>query len=231
MKRALLASVLGVAAVAWASPASAQLGVRPDWNYADEAPQSYNDARRGAYDNGFRDGLRDGERDARSRDRYDFRDERAWQRGDGGYHRSFGDRGRYQQSFRSGYEAGYADGYRRFGGGYGNGGYYGNQRPGDVYGGVYPNNRGDYGNGYPNQGRWGYNSTPAHANGVRDGYEKGREDARDRDPFDPRRHSWYRSGDHDYRREYGPKPQYEDLYRRGFQEGYERGYREWGYRR
>jgi flagellar biosynthesis/type III secretory pathway protein FliH len=224
MKRLLLASALGVAGLAVASPASAQLGVRPDWNYGDEAPQSYNDSRRAAYDNGFREGLREGERDGRSRNSYDFRDERAWQRGDSGYHRSFGDRGRYQQSFRSGYEAGYADGYRRFGSGTGG---YGNRGPG----GVYPNTRGDYGYGYPNQGGFGYGSSPAYANGVRDGYEKGREDGRDRDPFDPQRHKWYRAGDHDYRSQYGPKRQYEDIYRRGFQEGYERGYREWGYRR
>ena len=225
MKRTVLASALGVVVMTWASPASAQLGVRPEFNYADEAPQSYNEARRVAYDNGYREGLREGEREARRRESYNVRDERTWQRADRGYHRSYGDRDRYQQIFRNGYEAGYAEAYRRFrpgyGGGYGGGGY--GNRPGNVY----PNTRGDYGygNGYPNQGRWG--SSPAFANGVRDGYEKGREDARDRDPFDPRRHGWYRGGDRGYRNEYGPRRQYEDLYRQGFQEGYERGYREW----
>lgn len=224
MKRTLLASALGVLAMTWAAPASAQLGVRPDVNYTAEAPQSYNEARRVAYDNGYRDGLREGENDGRRRNAFDFRDERGWQRADRGYHRSYGDRGRYEQVFRSGYEAGYADGYRRVAPGYGGG--YGN-RPG----GVYPNTRGDYGYGYPNQGRYGYGSSPAFNNGVRDGYEKGREDARDRDAFDPRRHSWYRGGDRGYKNEYGPKRQYEDSYRSGFQEGYERGYRESGYRR
>ena len=43
--------------------------------------------------------------------------------------------------------------------------------------------------------------------------------------YDPARHKWYRSADHDYRREYGPKDQYRDLYRQGFREGYDRGYR------
>lgn len=233
MKRLVLASALSVIGLAWTSPASAQIGVRPDWNYGDEAPQGYNESRRVAYDNGYREGLQEGERDARRRDNYDFRNERTWQRADNGYHRSFGDRGRYQQVFRSGYEAGYADGYRRYGGAYGGG--YGNRAPG----GVYPNTRGDY--GYPGQGRYGqggygqggygYGSSPAYANGVRDGYEKGREDGRDRDSFDPNRHKWYRSGDHDYKSQYGPRRQYEDIYRRGFQEGYERGYREFGYRR
>ena len=196
-----------MAAVAWASPASAQLGVRPDWNYADEAPQSYGEARRGAYDNGYREGVRDGERDARSRDRYDFRDERAWQRGDNGYHRSFGDRGRYQQSFRGGYEAGYADGYRRSDGSYGGG--YGTRGPG----GVYPNTRGDYGYGSPAR-PMGLGSSPAHATGER-WVRKRREDARDRDSFDPRRHRWYRSGDPPTRA-IRSEASVRGLYRRGF---------------
>jgi hypothetical protein len=221
MKRLLLASALGVMGLAWATPASAQLGVRADWNYGDEAPQGYNESRRVAYDNGYREGLRDGERAARRRAAFDFRDERTWQRADKGYHRSFGDWGRYQQSFRNGYESGYAEGYRRVAPGYG-GGYGGGRVP------VYPNTRGDYGyGGYSGQGGYGYGSSPAFANGVRDGYEKGRQDARDRNSFDPQRHRWYRAGDHDYRSQYGPRRQYEDIYRRGFQEGYERGYREW----
>jgi len=245
MKHRYLASAFGLLALTISAPASAQIGSRPDWNYTDEAPQPYYESRRGAYDNGFREGLKEGEREARRRDRYDFRDERTWQRADKGYHRSFGDRARYQQSFRSGYEAGYAEAYRRYRGSYG--GYPG---PG---GGTYPNTRGDYGNprpvppgdygypgrnGYPNQypnqypGSYGsYGNSPAYSNGVNDGYQKGREDARDRDSFDPNRHKWYRNGDHNYKGAYGLKVRYQELYRRGFEEGYERGYRELGYRR
>jgi hypothetical protein len=66
---------------------------------------------------------------------------------------------------------------------------------------------------------------------VTDGYEKGREDARDRDSYDVLRHKWYREGDRHYKSEYGSRQQYENLYREGFKDGYDRGYREWSYRR
>jgi hypothetical protein len=244
------ALVLGLAA---ASPARAQVSGPSAWTYAEEARQPYIESRRIAYDNGYREGVKEGEHDARRRDAFNYQDERTWQRGDKGYHRSFGERDHYAQSFRTGYVAGYNDGYRRYAPNYG----YGN-RPGPVY----PNARGDYGYGYPGQGGYGYPgqggygypgqggygypgqggygypgggsgyaNSPAYANGVRDGYEKGREDARDRDPYDPRRHKWYRDGDHDYRSAYGPRQRYEDLYRQGFREAYDRGFREWSYRR
>jgi hypothetical protein len=225
-KRSLVPAVL-VLGLAAAAPADAQLSGSPSWTYAEEARQPYIESRRVAYDNGYREGIKEGERDARGREAFHYQDERTWQRGDKGYHRSYGDRGRYEQSFRTGYVAGYGDGYRRYSPSYGG-------RPGPVY----PNTRGDYGYGYPGQGGYayprggyGYASSPAFANGARDGYEKGREDARDRDPYDPRRHKWYREGDHDYRSSYGPRQRYEDVYRQGFREGYDRGYREWSYRR
>ena len=228
MTRLYLVPALGVVGLMLGSPASAQLAGTIDSNrpaYADEARQPYNESRRVAYDNGYRDGVKEGERDARGRNAFNYQDERTWQRADNGYHRSFGDRERYQQSFRTGFAAGYSDSYRRFAP---DRGYRGN-------GGVYPNTGGSYGYpgqggyGYPRQG--GYGSSPAYANGANDGYEKGREDARDRDSFDPLRHKWYRDGDHDYKSSYGPRRQYENVYREGFKEGYERGYREWSYRR
>jgi hypothetical protein len=67
--------------------------------------------------------------------------------------------------------------------------------------------------------------------GYRDGYEKGREDARDRDSYDPVRHRWYRNGDRGYDRRFGPKEAYRYTYREGFEAGYEAAYREFGYRR
>ena len=234
MKRLFLVSALGVVGLALASPARAQLAGGIDLNrpsYADEARQPYNESRRVAYDNGYREGVKEGERDARDRNTFNYQDERTWQRADKGYHRSFGDRDRYEQTFRTGFAAGYSDSYRRFAPDYG---YRGN-------GGVYPNTRGGYGyptqggygypgqGGYPRQGGYGY--SPAYSNGANDGYEKGREDARDRDSYDPLRHKWYREGDHDYKSQYGPRQQYENVYREGFKEGYERGYREWSYRR
>jgi hypothetical protein len=235
MKRFFFVPVLGAAALAIATPVSAQIGSAAEWSYADEARQPYVESRRVAYDNGYREGLREGERDGRRRDAFEYRDERTWQRGDQGYHRTHGDRERYQQSFRSGYVAGYTEAYRRFSpnyGGYGNG-------PGGVYpnrGGSYGYPQGGYGypdRGYPDRGYpGGYgNNTPAYSNGVSDGYEKGREDARDRDAFNPRRHKWYRDGDRHYRSSYGPRQRYEDIYREGFLAGYDRGYREWSYRR
>ena len=147
MRRLFLVPALGVVGLALASPASAQLTGRPDLNrpsYADEARQPYNESRRVAYDNGYREGIKEGERDARRRDVFNYQDERTWQRADKGYHRSFGDWQRYQQTFRTGYAAGYSDSYRRFAPDYG---YRGN-------GGIYPNTRGGY--GYPSQGGYGY---------------------------------------------------------------------------
>jgi flagellar biosynthesis/type III secretory pathway protein FliH len=248
MKRLLLVSALGVVGLALASPASGQLRTLPDLNrttYADER-QPYNESRRVAYDNGYREGIKEGERDARRRDVFNYQDERTWQRADKGYHRSYGDSQRYQQSFRTGYASGYSDGYRRYapnlGNDYPRGGVYPNTRGGYGYPqGGYGYPQGGYGYpdqggyGYPNQGGYGYpgnySYTPAYSNGVNDGYEKGREDARDRDSYDPLRHKWYREGDHDYKSQYGPRQQYENVYRQGFKEGYDRGYREWSYRR
>lgn len=242
MKRRSLAAALGIIGLAFASPASAQIAGLPDPSrpsYAAEARQPYNESRRLAYDTGYREGVKEGEHDARRREAFNYQDERTWQRADKGYHRSYGERDRYAQTFRTGFSAGYSDAYRRYSPNYyGNGGVYPNTRGGYGYpsqGGYgYPGQGGygypgQVGNGYPGQGRYGY--SPAYSNGANDGYEKGREDARDHDSYDPLRHKWYREGDHDYKSSYGPRPQYENLYRQGFKEGYDRGYREWSYRR
>jgi hypothetical protein len=88
-----------------------------------------------------------------------------------------------------------------------------------VYDRTYPT--------YPNSNRnsgSSYNSVP-YDNGYRDGLEKGREDAQDRDSYDPVRHSWYRSGDRGYNSRYGTKDSYKLAYRDGFEAGYEQSYR------
>lgn len=226
VKRLSLVGGIGLFALALAAPASAQYGRWPNQD-------GYNGAGRIGYDNGYREGVKEGEKDARSRDRFEFRDEGDWRDGDVGYRSSYGSRELYRRVFRQGFEAGYADGYQRRAPNYG----YGNGRaipprgrPG-VYS-PYPN-RGPGGYDYPGDYRYpggGYRYNPAYDAGVRDGYEKGREDARDRDSFDPLRHSWYRSGDRHYKREYGPREHYRDLYRQAFREGYDRGYREAFYR-
>lgn len=84
---------------------------------------------------------------------------------------------------------------------------------GSSYPGSYPGDRGRYGN-------------EPFDNGYKDGYAKGREDAGDRDAYDPRRHRQYRSADRGYDRRYGSKAAYGNVYRDGFRAGYDAGYRE-----
>jgi hypothetical protein len=63
--------------------------------------------------------------------------------------------------------------------------------------------------------------------GFNDGYQQGFEAARDRDRYDPRRERWYRDGERGYDRDYRmSRGEYRDLFRRGFLEGYEAGYRD-----
>lgn len=73
--------------------------------------------------------------------------------------------------------------------------------------------------------RGAYRSLPFE-NGYRDGQEKGREDARDRDAYDPVRHGWYRSASRGYERGFGSKAAYAIEYRDGFLAGYDAGYRD-----
>jgi flagellar biosynthesis/type III secretory pathway protein FliH len=230
MKRFFLVPILGLATLAAASPARAQSTgwldiARP--SYGGER-QSYYDARRTAYDNGYREGLKEGEKDGRRNERFEYQDERTYQRADKGYHREFGNEERYRQSFRTGYAAGYSDAYQRFGAGYGNRRTYpGRDSRGPVY---YPDTRNNYpGGSYPGGIRGG-STNAAFQLGADDGYQKGVEDARKHRSFDPLRHEWYRSGDRHYEGRFGPREQYKDVYRRGFQEGYERAYRGGQYR-
>jgi flagellar biosynthesis/type III secretory pathway protein FliH len=227
MKRFFVIPALAFAALALSVPAHAQSA---DWRDPDRlgyAQRPYLDARRAAYDNGFREGLKQGEKDGRRNNVFEFQDERTFQRADKGYHREFGPLERYRQSFRSGYSAGYSDGYQRYGRNSGYGAY-GRQDPRrDSRGPGYPNTY----PGYPQQspGYRGYGSA-ALQNGASDGYEKGVEDARRNRSYDPRRHEWYRSGDRHYDGRFGPREQYKDVYRQGFMDGYDRGYREGRYR-
>lgn len=214
MKRLFLVSVFGLAALAMVAPAQAQSG---GWfgssrrAHADERRQGYNDVRRAAYENGFRDGLKLGERDGRRNAAYSFRDDRTYQRGDRGYHRSFGPLERYRETFRSGFAAGYAEAYQRFGR---------SVRGRDVRRPL-PGYQSRRGIGFAN---------PAFEAGLTDGFEKGAEDARKRRSFDVLRHKWYREGDRYFEGRYGSREQYKDVYREGFKRGYERGYLDGRYR-
>jgi hypothetical protein len=75
------------------------------------------------------------------------------------------------------------------------------------------------------RGGYGYQSVPFE-NGYKDGYEKGREDARDSDAYDPVRHRRYRSADRGYNTRYGSKEDYKHVYREGFRAGYDAAYRD-----
>lgn len=88
-------------------------------------------------------------------------------------------------------------------------------------GGQYPG-----GSPYPEsrspqrRGDDGYESE-AFRRGYEDGLNKGREDMRDGDSFDPARHGWYKSADRGYNSRHGSKDEYKTEYRRGFLAAYQ----------
>lgn len=184
-----------------------------------------------AYDNGYRAGYDQGQADARGRDRYGYDRNGRYRDGDSGYNSRQGNRNDYRQTFRQGFAAGYERGYN------GNGRATPRRDPG--YGSQYPT--------YPNSGRGGYGGyggnggsgsyggygggyyNEAYDRGMREGIQKGREDAKDGDRYDPRRHKWYREGDRGYNNRDGSREQYKAAYRDAFERGYAQGYREYGY--
>ena len=205
------AVVCGVALMA--GPVEAQWFPRDQGGWPENGQQV-------AYDRGYREGFQRGEDDARSGRAFAYERDRDYQRADSGYDRRYGNRDTYRRVFRDAYVVGYREGYNRYGGGRygagrsvprGRGGYGG-------YGSGYPNGRGTY-------GRYGY-ADPAFDNGFADGYERGLDDARDGDRYDPLDHGRYRSADHGYNGRYGSKERYKNVYRDGFKTGYDQGYRE-----
>ena len=224
-----------------AGPAAAQA---PGWirsaaSYSrDDYRAPYADAQRAAYDNGYRDGLKRGEQALRDRRAFDVQRERDYRDAENGYNRSYGDRNRYRDNYRGGFTQGFRDAYQRDGrDGYGRDGYgrdgYGQDGYGrdgydprgsssQIPGGVRRNGPG-YGRGPDYGGDAGYG---AYQNGASDGYQKGLDDVGDRKYGDVTRHKWYRNGDHDYNNRYGSKDSYRMEYRRGFEEGYTRAFRE-----
>ena len=79
--------------------------------------------------------------------------------------------------------------------------------------------RSRYGYGdYGNYGGYGSSASAEEQRGFRNGLKEGRDDAKDRDGFNPNRHSSFRDGN--------------PAYRAGFRQGYEQGFREYAsYRR
>jgi hypothetical protein len=214
--RLLAAGILSVG-VLTAAPACAS------GSYASYGGQrDYRDFERVAYDNGYREGLRHGRDDGEHR--RDFRVDRDgdYRHADDGYRREYGDKEFYRRAFRRGYETGYREGYGREARYPGRPGYgdYGRPLPPPV---TYPSGPG--GVAYPREGRF---YSRAAQNGYRDGFEVGRNDARDRESYDPIRSKRYREGDHDYDHSYGSRDEYKREYRAAFEQGYREGYgRRW----
>jgi hypothetical protein len=74
---------------------------------------SYN-FRQTALNAGYNEGIKAGRDDRRRGDRYDFRDEGAYQSASKDYNSRMGDRGTYAAYFRQAFETGYRDGYRGY---------------------------------------------------------------------------------------------------------------------
>ena len=162
---------------------------------------------RQAYDNGYRRGFEHGQDDAR--DRRSFRVER-----DNDYRHADRYRGNgddfYRRVFQDAYRTGYTEGFDRVAR---------NDRRNTS-----PSSGNRNGSVFGIPGR--INGTPATQHGYRDGVQAGREDARDRDNYDPRGAKRYREGDNAYENRYGSRDQYKQEYRAAFQQGYDQGYRE-----
>ena len=158
---------------------------------------------RNAYDWGYREGIQQGENDGRRGGDPQAERNRIYRDADAGYSRGYGNRDAYRNEFRRGFTDGYREGFNRFRNtGFGQG----------------RRDRRD-----PRVLR-GYQD-PAFARGYSDGWEKGADDRRDRDRYDPLRHGDYRDGDDGWSREYGSRDAYKNNYRAGFRQGYEEGYR------
>lgn len=200
-----IAIVLLAGVVATATPACASSG---SW-YGYPSDRVVVENR--AYDVGYREGFEHGRDDARRGRAYDYSRHGDYREADQGYRG--GNRNAYRRIYRDGFVAGYQDAYRQFSRGSGRDGRWGRGYP-DSRGGI-QGPRGDR--------RF---ASPAAENGYRDGYEQGRDDARDGDPYDARRAKRYREGDHDYEDRYGSRDVYTREYRDAFQRGYDQGYRE-----
>jgi len=158
----------------------------------------------GSYSAGYQSGERAGFDDARKGDQYRFTDESEYRNFSRSRPRDSSE-ARFREDFLRGFEAGYRNGYERVG-----------ERRNQNGPPTWSN-----GGGYA-RGRTV--NDLASNNGLRDGYEAGANDARDRHDFDPLGESRYRSGDRGYEKNYGSRDDYRARYRTAFREGYEQGY-------
>src|SRR5262245_49874948 len=103
----------------------------------------YQDGRRVAYDNGYRDGVKRSDDAARGKRPFNIERELDYRDAQDSYNRSYGDRDRYRDDYRGGFSQGYRDGYYRNTNN-GNGNYnYGNGNGNYGYGNG--NGNGNYG--------------------------------------------------------------------------------------
>ena len=86
------------------------LGNRSSGNYPARSNGAYNVA----YDNGYRDGLEKGREDRGDNDSFDPVRHSRYRSADRGYNSRYGTREQYKLTYRDGFEAGYAQGYRRY---------------------------------------------------------------------------------------------------------------------
>jgi len=69
------------------------------------------DLRQTALNAGYNEGIKEGRKDRSHGDRYEFRDEGAYQNATKDYSSRLGDRGIYERYFRDAFETGYRDGF------------------------------------------------------------------------------------------------------------------------
>jgi hypothetical protein len=155
------------------------------------------------YDRGYREGVQLGEQDGRQGRESQFERSSVYREGNLGYQGRYGSRDAYRDDFRRGFASGYRTGYD------------------SVRGDVFAQGRRDRRD--PRVLR-GYQD-PAFARGYSDGWDRGADDGRDHDRYDPVGHGDYRDGDDGYSKSYGSKDAYKNNYRAGFRQGYEEGYR------
>lgn len=76
----------------------------------------------------------------------------------------------------------------------------------------------------PGAGQAGPRFDTAYDRGFREGVREGESDARDRRPYNLRRHGAYNDGDRGYNRSFGARGRYREEFRRGFEAGYSQGF-------
>jgi hypothetical protein len=190
-RRSLVAALVAVCTLLTAPMAEAQFGRRDRDDRPGLGNQQWENARQNAYDRGLREGLQRGQEDSRRGRDFRLEAHDVYRDADRGYQSRYGSRDAYRNVFRQGFSTGYRDGYQR----------------GRAIGG-----RSDRRDDRVSRAQGGYQE-PAFARGYSDGFEKGLDDRRDRDRYEPVGHKAYREGDEGYYDQYGSRDVYRNNYR------------------